>query len=76
MVTVPEPEEPTPTTAQLALKRGESIARNVVAGSPVGAVRRLVLYVVVAVALILAPAPVAVVGLIGVLLLIGTDQIV
>ena len=70
MGTVPErPEEPTKEA------RAKTAARILIAGHEQGVVRRIVLYLVVAVALITAPALVAGVGLAALILLATTDQL-
>jgi hypothetical protein len=64
-------------------KKGEALARNFIAGHPQGSVRRIALYVTVALSLVLAAtaAPMAIsaaalaVGLTALLLLATTDQL-
>jgi hypothetical protein len=76
MVTTPEQEEEAPPV-------GETVIRNLIAGHPQGSVRRIALYVTVALSLVLAAtaAPMAIsvtalaVGLTALLLLATTDQL-
>lgn len=74
MVTNPEAQPDEPTKADLIREQAEASVRLVVAGSEAGAVRRIILYVVVALALVGAPPIVAGLGLIALLLLGLTDQ--
>lgn len=76
MVTIAEQEEEAPPEA-------ETLIRNIIAGHPQGSVRRIALYVTVALSLVLAAtaAPMAIsaaalaVGLTALLLLATTDQL-
>ena len=73
MVTLAE-EEVIETTTDKA----EAAARNVIAGHPQGAVRRIVLYTVIGVsfaACLLGATPFALVGLAATVLLSSTDQL-
>jgi hypothetical protein len=54
-------------------QRAEDAARTLIAGSPVGAVRRIVLYVIVGLTLLTEPTPFAAVSLVAWVLLIATD---
>jgi hypothetical protein len=77
IVTTPFPEEEPPTRTQALREQAEAAARIIVAGSSVGAMRRIVLYVIVGIALA-AGGTVGVlaglVGIIAILLLAMTDQ--
>lgn len=74
MVTTPE-KKPEGLSTKVTIERA---GRNVVAGSPVGAVRRIILYMVaagcVAATLVVGPAAV-IVGLVAIILLIATDEL-
>ena len=71
--TVP-PEKPKPSFEMWA-DRTQAAARTVIGGQPVAAVRRIVLYTVVELCLLLAPVWIGfvVVGAIAVMLLMATD---
>ena len=72
MVTTAERSDPLPSPAQ----RGEAALRVAIAGHAQGAVRRIVLYIVVALALAFAlPVWVGIVGVVALLLLAFTDQL-
>lgn len=81
MVTTPEEIEEPPTRLEQVREDVEAFTRIIIAGSPVGAVRRIVLYLVIGIALLpLAtggPAGIVVggVGLIALLLLAMTDHL-
>lgn len=74
MVTNPEAKPDEPTKADLIREQAEANVRLVVAGNEAGAIRRILLYVVVALALVGAPPIIAGLGLIALLLLGLTDQ--
>jgi hypothetical protein len=62
---------------QVAAERTEGALRTIIGGAPVAAVRRIVLYIVVELSLVLAPVtPIAIgVGAVSVVLLIATDYL-
>ena len=72
MGTVPEPEAPEETPAQVFIHRAETAARTLIAGHEVGSVRRIALYAIVAAALFGA-GPLGAVGMVALVLLVATD---
>lgn len=70
MGTVPEPPEVELTGGQVIIHKTERAARVLIAGHEVGAIRRIGLYAIVALALSLGLAPV---GLVALLFLATTD---
>ena len=74
MVDTPQLTEREQGLADRVRQRAEDAARTIVAGSPVGAVRRIVLYVIAVVAMVItAPTPLEVIGLVALILLAVTD---
>lgn len=55
MGTVPVPETPQPSPAELRRVYAESIGRTIIGGTEVSAVRRIVLYAITFVTLFVAP---------------------
>jgi hypothetical protein len=72
MGTTPEPQPEEESEVQVFIHRAESFARILIAGHEVGAVRRIVLYAIVAVTLF-AGDPVNLVGLAALMFLATTD---
>lgn len=74
MVTTPEPEKPEPTREE----RLEGVGRNLIAGHPRGAVRRIVLYAIVYAAIGALGGTMwffSVIGMVALTLLALTDQL-
>lgn len=72
MVTNAETAEGPPTKEEKA----EGIARSVIAGHPQGAVRRIILYVIVGASMVVGIEwQAAVVGIIALMLLLATDSL-
>jgi len=83
MVTLAEEKEPEPGRVHVALDTSERIVREVVAGNADGAIRRILLYIIVGMALVGLPLPLsvptallAIFGVAALLLLIATDRLV
>lgn len=80
MVTVPEPTPLPPSRQDLLREQIEAGVRIIIAGSSVGAVRRIVLYGIALVAMAVAgmtpggPGYVALVGVVVIFLLAATDR--
>lgn len=75
MGTVPEPEPTEEPAIAVFIDRVETVARLLIAGHEFGAVRRITLYVVIAVALVLGGGLVGAVGVAALILLGATDRL-
>lgn len=77
MVTTPAQPGNDPTTREKLLADVEAASRTVIAGSSVGAIRRIVLYLITGVALIGATiwAWALVPGIVALMLLLATDDL-
>ena len=79
IVTNAEEQEPVPGRVHVALDTSERIVREVVAGSPQGAVRRIVLYCIVMAGVTAAAGVTSVavyLAVLAVVLLISTDRLI
>lgn len=76
MVTNPEEVE-APDRPKVILNKVEEVTRTVIAGSPVGAIRRIVLYALVLIALVLSGGNMLAVGfgLVALFVLAMTDRL-
>ena len=79
MVTKSEEQEPEPGKVHVTLEVAERVVREVVAGSPLGAIRRIVLYCIVMAGVTAAAGVTSVavyLAVLAVVLLISTDRLI
>lgn len=72
---VPYPVEPEPTKAEKAAARVNATVRGAIAGDPAGSLRRPILFIIAAVGLLVG-WPLSIIGLVALVLLAVTDQVV
>lgn len=74
MVTTPEPAEEPKTRVTIVREQAETAARVLIAGHEVGAIRRILLYVIAALALVVGDLATPL-GLAALMLLATTDDL-